>query len=62
MKLTLETFASVAVSANTTWVFAVLGDGEGNSTTVEIGSRAVADALGGLAGALEGEDVGTNRR
>ena len=58
MKLTLETFASVAVSANTTWVFAVLGDGEGNSTTVEIGSRPVADAMGGLVSALEGDDVG----
>lgn len=57
MKLTLKRFASVAVSANTTWVFAVLGDGEGNSTTVEIGSRPVADAVGGLVSALEGDDV-----
>ena len=58
MKLTLEKFASVAVTANTTWVFAVLSDGEGNSTTVEIGSRPVADAVGGLVSALEGDDVG----
>ena len=58
MKLTLETFASVAVTASTTWVFAVLSDGEGNSTTVEIGSRPVADAVGGLVSALEGDDVG----
>ena len=57
MNLTLETFASVPVAANTTWVFAVLSDGEGNSTTVEIGSRPVADALGGLLSALEGDDV-----
>ena len=57
MRIILETFASVAVSANTTWVFAVLSDGEGNATTVEIGTRAVADALGGLLSALEGDDV-----
>ena len=57
MRVSLETFASVAVTANTTWVFATLGDGEGNSTTVEIGSRPVADAVGGLVSALEGEDV-----
>lgn len=58
MRVSLDKFASVAVTANTTWVFATLGDGEGNSTTVEIGSRPVADAVGGLVSALEGEDVG----
>ena len=43
MKLGLDKFASATVTHNTTWVFAVLSDGEGNSTTVEIGSRQVAE-------------------
>ena len=49
MKLNIEKFASVVVTPNTTWTFAVISDGEGNSTTVEItagaDSRAVADTL-----------------
>ena len=57
MKLILDTFASVTVTPNTTWVFAVLSDGEGNSTTVEIGSRQVAEALSGMASVLDDEDV-----
>ena len=57
MKLTLEKFASVTVTPNTTWVFASLWDGEGNSTTVEIGSRQVSEAVKGMASALDGEDV-----
>ena len=57
MDLILEKFASVTVTANTTWVFAVLSDGEGNSTTVEIGSRQVAEALKGMASVLSDEDI-----
>ena len=57
MYLTLEKFASVTATANTTWVFAVLSDGEGNSTTVEIGTRQVAEALKGMASVLSDEDV-----
>ena len=57
MNLILEKFASVTVTANTTWVFAVLSDGEGNSTTVEIGSRQVAEALKGVASVLSDEEV-----
>ena len=57
MNLTLETFASVTVTPNTTWVFAVLSDSEGNSTTVEIGSRQVAEALKGMASLLSDENV-----
>ena len=57
MKLILDTFASVTVTPNTTWVFAVLSDGEGNSTTVEIGSRQVAEALSGMVSVLDDEDV-----
>ena len=57
MNLALEKFASVTVTPNTTWVFAVLSDGEGNSTTVEIGSRQVAEALKGMASVLSDEEV-----
>ena len=57
MKLSLDTFASVTVTTNTTWVFAVLLDGEGNSTIVEIGSRQVAEALSGMVSVLDDEDV-----
>ena len=57
MNLRLEKFASVTVTPNTTWVFAVLSDGEGNSTTVEIGSHAVADAMKGMASVLDDENA-----
>ena len=57
MKLSLERFASVTVTPNTTWVFAVLSDGDGNSTTVEIGSRQVAEAMKGMASVLDDEDL-----
>ena len=57
MNLTLDKFASVTVTANTTWVFAVLSDGEGNSTTVEVGSRQVAEALKGMVSVLSDEEV-----
>ena len=57
MNLRLDTFASVTVTANTTWVFAVLSDGEGNSTTVEIGSGAAANAVAGMAAILSDETI-----
>ena len=57
MNLTLEKFAAVTVTPNTTWVFAVMSDGEGNSTTVEIGSRQVAEAVKGMASLLNDEDM-----
>ncbi len=61
MKLTIEKFASVVVTADSTWTFAVLSDGEGNSTTVELtagpDSRAVAGTLGDLVSELHSEDV-----
>ena len=57
MNLTLDKFASVTVTANTTWVFAVLSDGEGNSTTVEIGSRQVAEALKGMVSVLSDDEL-----
>lgn len=57
MNLTLDKFASVTVTANTTWVFAVLSDGEGNSTTVEIGSRQVAEAIKGMVSVLSDDEL-----
>ena len=61
MKLNLDRFASVVATANSTWTFAVISDGEGNSTTVEItaggGSRNVADALAGMVSELRSEDI-----
>ena len=57
MKLNVDRFASVTVTPNTTWVFAVLSDGDGNSTTVEIGSRQVAETLSGMASVLDNEEV-----
>ena len=57
MKLRLDSFGSVSVTPNTTWVFAMLSDDENNSTTVEIGSAAVADALTGLAALLGDRDM-----
>ena len=61
MKLHIEKFASVVVTANSTWTFAVVSDGEGNSTAVEItagaDSRAVAGTLADLVSELDSEDV-----
>ena len=62
MKLTIEKFASVVVTTNSTWTFAVISDGEGNSTTVEVtagdNSRAVAGTLADLVSELRDEAVG----
>ena len=56
MNLILETLASVTVTPRTTWLFATLSDGEGNSTTVEIthsgNLRGVSDAIAGMADIL----------
>ncbi len=62
MKIELQRFAAVRATPNTMWVFAALSDGEGNSTTVEIGSREVADALEDMASALSGEHVADESR
>ena len=56
MNLVLETLASVTVTPRTTWLFATLSDGEGNSTTVEIthsaNLRGAADAITSMADVL----------
>ncbi len=61
MKLVLERFASVTVTANSTWVFAVVSDDDGISTTVAIthgdSSRKVANALSLMAARLESEEL-----
>ena len=61
MKLAIEKFASVVVTTDSTWTFAVISDGEGNSTTVEItagdDSRHVAATLADLVSELDSEDV-----
>ncbi len=61
MKVSIEQFASVVVTPNTTWTFAVISDGEGNSTTVEItagdDSRAVAGTLADMVSELRSEDA-----
>ena len=66
MKIALDKFASVTVTPNSTWTFAALSDGEGNSTVVEITlggeSRRVADAMSGLAALLSDEDVSDESR
>ena len=66
MKLSIEKFASVVVTPNSTWTFAVVSDGEGNSTTVEItardDSRAVAGTLADMVSELRGEDVADESR
>ena len=66
MRLVLHRFASVTVTPNTSWAFAILSDGEGNSTSVEIthggDSRRTADALAGLTSALGSEDVADESR
>lgn len=61
MRLTIEKFASVVVTTNSTWTFAVISDGEGSSTTVEVtagdSSRAVAGTLADLVSELRDEGI-----
>ena len=61
MNLVLETLASVTVTPRTNWLFAVMSDGEGSSTTVEIthtgNPRGAADAITGMAAILRYVDV-----
>ena len=66
MNISLDKFASVVATPNTTWTFAVFSDGEGNTTVVEITlggeSRRAADALSGLAALLSSEDASDESR
>ena len=61
MRIHLERVAVVTATPHTTWTFAVLGDGEGTSTTAEVtlsnDPRQVIDALAGMVEALHGIDV-----
>ncbi len=57
MRIKLNRFAFISPTPNTTWVFAEISDDEANYTTVEVGSRAAADALKGLAQLLSDEDI-----
>ena len=60
MRIHLERCAVVTATPHTTWVFAVLGDGEGTSTTVEVTSgrsEQVIDALAGMVESLRGTRV-----
>ena len=61
MRIHLQRCAAVTATPHTTWVFAVLGDGEGTATTVEVTfsdrSEQVVDALAGMVAALRGTDV-----
>ena len=61
MRIHLQRCAAVTATSHTAWVFAVLGDGEGNTTTVELTfsdrSEQVVDALAGMVEALRGTDV-----
>ena len=61
MRIHLERFAVVTATPHTTWTFAVLGDGEGAATTVEVtlsnDPRQVIDALAGMVEVLSGTDV-----
>lgn len=66
MRVNIEKFASVVVTPSSTWTFAVISDGEGNSTTVEITagdeSWAVAGTLADMVSELRGEDVADESR
>ena len=61
MRIHLQRCAAVTATPHTTWVFAVLGDGEGTATTVEVTfsdrSEQVVDALAGMVETLGGADV-----
>ncbi|MDE0218486.1 MAG: hypothetical protein OXJ90_04365 [Spirochaetaceae bacterium] len=53
MRIHLERCAAVTATPHTTWVFAVLGDGEGTATTVEVTSGRTEQVMGALAGMVE---------
>ena len=59
--LTVDRFAAVTVTPNTTWVFAIMSDGDGSSTTIELthggDARAVADAVAGMTELLRSVEV-----
>lgn len=60
MRIHLERCAAVTATPHTTWVFAVLGDGEGTATTIEVTSgrsQQVVDALAGMVETLSGAGV-----
>ncbi len=61
MRIHLERVAVVTATPHTTWTFAVLGDGQGGATTVEVtlsnDPRQVIDALAGMVEALHGIDL-----
>ena len=61
MRIHLQRCAAVTATPHTTWVFTVLGDGEGTATTVEVTlsdrPQPVFDALTGMVEALRGVDV-----
>ena len=61
MRIHLERVAVVTATPHTTWTFAVLGDGEGTSTTVEVtlsnDPRQVIDTLAGMVEALGATDL-----
>ena len=61
MRLSVKQFASVVVTPNSTWTFAVISDGDGNSTTVEMtagqDSRAVAGTVADMVSELRNEHV-----
>ena len=61
MRLGSGRFASVTVTPRTTWSFALISDGEGNSTTVEIthggNPREVFDSVAGMLSALALENI-----
>ena len=61
MRIHLERLAVVTATPHTTWTFAVLGDGEGVTTTVEVtlsnDPRQVIDTLAGMVEVLSGTDL-----
>ena len=61
MNLVLESIASATVTPRTNWLFAVVSDGEGSSTTVEITNsgnpRSVSEAVTGMASILRDEEL-----
>ena len=61
MRIHLERVAVVTATPHTTWTFAVLGDGEGTATTVEVtlsnDPRQVIDTLAGMVEALGATDL-----
>ena len=53
MRIQLERCAVVTATPHTTWTFAVLGDGEGTATTVEVTSGRSMQVIDALAGMVE---------